>query len=428
MAKLAIVSPSLPRAALAGAAALLLLCSPMMIGAAAAKVGVTSATDGDPLGKPPTEAERVLRVGVDVQANETITTKANDRAHLMFLDGTSLTVGPDASLVIDKFVYDPNSKTGDLAITASKGVFRLVGGKISKTNAIVVNTPSDTIGIRGGIAMLDVNQAKTRSIFIFGFSMTIGANGRIETITRPGTEVTTSFGGLPGKPSPLTRGQLTALLSQFEGTKKGGTPGGSGNADQTAKNSGFSDGNSSKGTGVDGSKGDKFGSGPGPKNTNPSDKIVVALTDANGASPEFKPVPLNNPVPIANTMTSTITYKGGMAGLVNNNGNVSFKTGIYTNAWDVGQRKGAVTATFDGATYGNGSLNTRVVGNGPAFVTTAPLPSVAGPAGRSLNLGGVFTGSGGVPSSTASTGNQVGVFAITGNNYGAAGVFNGKKQ
>src|SRR6185503_2600093 len=80
-------------------------------GAAFAKVGVTSATDGDPLGKPPTEAERVLRVGVDVQANEVITTKANDRAHLMFLDGTSLTVGPDASLVIDKFVYDPNSKT-----------------------------------------------------------------------------------------------------------------------------------------------------------------------------------------------------------------------------------------------------------------------------------------------------------------------------
>ncbi|MEI7876241.1 MAG: FecR domain-containing protein, partial [Alphaproteobacteria bacterium] len=181
MAKLAIVSPSLPRAALAGAAALMLLCSPMMIGAAAAKIGVTSATDGEPLGKPPTEAERVLRVGVDVQANEVITTKAGDRAHLMFLDGTSLTVGPDASLVIDKFVYDPNSKTGDLAITASKGVFRLVGGKISKTNAIVVNTPSDTIGIRGGIAMLDVNQTKTRSIFIFGFSMTIGANGRIET-------------------------------------------------------------------------------------------------------------------------------------------------------------------------------------------------------------------------------------------------------
>ena len=427
MAKLAIVSPSLPHAALAGAAALMLLCSPMMIGAAAAKIGVTSATDGEPLGKPPTEAERVLRVGVDVQANEVITTKAGDRAHLMFLDGTSLTVGPDASLVIDKFVYDPNSKTGDLAITASKGVFRLVGGKISKTNAIVVNTPSDTIGIRGGIAMLDVNQTKTRSIFIFGFSMTIGANGRIETITRPGTEVTTSFGGLPGKPAALTKGQLAALLSQFEGSKKGGTPGGSGGADQAAKNSGFSDGNSSKGTGVDGSKGDKFGSGPGPKSKNPSDVIVNAITQPNGIAPSLQPKP-ENVVPIVNTMTSTVTYKGTMSGAVVNNGHLSSATGTYQNAWNVGQRMGAVTATFDGATYGNGSLNTRVVGSGPAFVTTAPLPSVNGPAGRSLSLAGTFVGPGGVPTPQASAGAQAGGFVITGPRYVAGGTFQGTKQ
>src|SRR5438874_12025967 len=110
------IAERLIRAALSGATALA-----MTMGTAQARVGVTSAVDGDPLGKPPTEAERVLRVGIDVQANEVITTKADDRAHLMFLDGTSLTVGPDANLVIDKFVYDPNTKTGDLAITASKG-------------------------------------------------------------------------------------------------------------------------------------------------------------------------------------------------------------------------------------------------------------------------------------------------------------------
>jgi hypothetical protein len=126
------------------------------VGQAAAqpsRVGVTSATDGDPLGKPPTENERVLRIGIDVQANEIVTTHANDRAHLVFLDGTSLTVGPNARLTIDKFVYDPNSKTGDLAITATQGVFRLVGGKISKNNPIIINTPASTIGIRGGITM-----------------------------------------------------------------------------------------------------------------------------------------------------------------------------------------------------------------------------------------------------------------------------------
>ena len=232
-----------------------------------AKVGVTSATDGDPLGKPPTEAERVLRVGIDVQANEMITTRADDRAHLVFLDGTSLTVGPNASLVIDRFVYDPNTKTGDLAITATKGVFRLVGGKISKTKAITITTPASTLGVRGGITIFNVEAGKTISIFIFGFSLTIGANGRIETISRPGSEVTTLFGGGPGRPRMITKGEMTSQLSQLEGggSGGGGSSGGSGgNADQSALNSGFSNTNSGKGTNVVGTRTfDRFGSGPG---------------------------------------------------------------------------------------------------------------------------------------------------------------------
>jgi hypothetical protein len=141
--------------------------------AASARVGVTSATNGDPRGKPPAEAERVLRIGIDVQANELITTGANDRAHLVFLDGTSLTVGPDARIVIDKFVFDPATKTGDLAVTASKGVLRLVGGKISKKEPITVTTPASTIGVRGGITLIDVEPAKTTSTFVFGYQMTV---------------------------------------------------------------------------------------------------------------------------------------------------------------------------------------------------------------------------------------------------------------
>src|SRR5258708_35638760 len=98
-----------------------------------AGVGVTSGADGQPLGKPPNENERILRIGIDVQANELVTTGANDRAHLVFLDGSSLTVGPDARLTIDKFVYDPNTQKGELAVNASKRVFRLVVGKRSKS-------------------------------------------------------------------------------------------------------------------------------------------------------------------------------------------------------------------------------------------------------------------------------------------------------
>ena len=244
-----------------------------------ARVGVTSATDGDPLGKPPTESERVLRIGIDVQSNELITTNSRDRAHLVFLDGTSLTVGPNARLVIDRFVFDPASKTGDLAINASKGVLRLVGGKISKSNSIVITTPSNTIGIRGGIALITVEPDATTANYIFGTKMEVSANGVTRTITRPGSRVTTALGTVPSLPQLLPPGSLTGALDQLEGTAQTSGPSASRNADGAAVSSGFSANNSSRPLALVAP--DRFGSGPGPNNRNPTNIISNALTDAN---------------------------------------------------------------------------------------------------------------------------------------------------
>src|SRR6266542_2848400 len=207
-----------------------------------ARVGVTSQTDGDPLGRPPAAAERVLRVGIDIQANEVITTKADDRAHIVFLDGTSLTVAPNARLVIDKFVYDATAKKGDLAISASKGVFRLVGGKVSKTTPMVVTTPSATVGIRGGIGLIVVDADETRVFFLFGQSMTVSANGRTEMATRAGSQIITRLGGLPGAPALASSAELAPVLAAFEpqGGSKSDAP------DRKAKESGFSERNSGK--------------------------------------------------------------------------------------------------------------------------------------------------------------------------------------
>ena len=205
---------SLLRALLVGATALTLV-GPAMA-QSKVKVGVTSATDGDPLGKPPAENERVLRIGIDVQANEVVTTHGNDRAHLVFLDGSSLTVGPDARLTIDKFVYDPNTKTGELAVTASQGVLRFVGGRISKTSPVTINTPSGTIGIRGGIGIFGVGSGKTMAAFLFGKSMTVTGQGQTQTMTRANSFVIVNAGGTPSLPSLLPPGGLNALIGALE--------------------------------------------------------------------------------------------------------------------------------------------------------------------------------------------------------------------
>ena len=251
------------RAALSG----LVLALFATTGEARSPVGVTTASDGDPLGKPPNENERILRIGIDVQANELVTTAASDRAHLVFLDGSSLTVGPNARVVIDRFVYDPASNSGDLAINASRGVFRLVGGRISKQKPIVITTPSSTIGVRGGITIVTVTPTETVASFVYGNSMTVTAGGQTQTATRAGSQVVTAAGGVPGMPSLLKQGGLGAALNQLEGAAANAN-----NApDQSAQRSGFSRQNS----------GQPANAGPnGPPNLS-NNTLVNAISNAS---------------------------------------------------------------------------------------------------------------------------------------------------
>jgi hypothetical protein len=236
----AVASPLAVKAKMSRVGAGVIALIGMTIAPAYSDVGVTSATDGDPLGRPPTLSERVLRVGINIQANEVITTKADDRAHILFLDGTSLTIASNAELVIDKYVYDPNSKTGDIAVSVSKGVLRLVGGKISKNTPMVVKTPSATIGIRGGIAVIAADSRQTEARFLFGTAMTVSANGRTETATRAGSQILTQLGAVPGAPTIIPPGALTNQLAALEGrnSKNDRRP------DEAAKASGFSSTNS----------------------------------------------------------------------------------------------------------------------------------------------------------------------------------------
>jgi hypothetical protein len=208
-----VVVPLLLRALLVGAAVLGLFSTAQAQG----RIGVTQSIQNNPVGKPPGGVDRVLRVGTDVQANEVISTAADDRAHLVFLDGTTLTIGPSSSMTIDKFVYDPTTQKGELAVNATKGVFRIIGGRISKTSTIAVTTPAATMGIRGGIAVLGVQASATTAVLVFGNSLTVTAGGVTQTITVPGLSVSTPTGGTPGAPTIAVQGDLAAALATLAG-------------------------------------------------------------------------------------------------------------------------------------------------------------------------------------------------------------------
>jgi hypothetical protein len=255
------------------------------VATAQSRVGVTSGTSGDPLGKPPAQAERVLHVGVDVQANEAITTGAADRAHLLFLDGSSLTVGPQARLTIDKFIYDPATKTGDLAVHVGEGVFRFVGGRISKTRPVSVVTPSASLTIRGGIMLIDVQPTMTVATFVFGAEMTVIANGVKQTVSRPGWQVTVLNGTAPTKPVQAAPGSLSPEFAKLEALRP---QAGAGDPDQVVQSSGFDSQNSGRGP----------SSGPGGVDPNNLGDANNAVSGANTQTqrPTFIPQPKTVPI------------------------------------------------------------------------------------------------------------------------------------
>src|SRR5271155_2363868 len=185
-------------------------------------------------GTPQGEAPQRLTLGQDVLFNERIATSAAGQTQILFVDASTMTVGPNSNMVIDQFVYDPNAGTGKMAASLTRGVFRYVGGALSKgDNAVSFRTPTATIGIRGGVILVDVNptcSAGTATpqtpgcnalqvIFAYGNGVTVtGLDGLSQTITRPGFQVTVAGpGAAPSAPAPAPAGAIGGFLGQLDG-------------------------------------------------------------------------------------------------------------------------------------------------------------------------------------------------------------------
>ncbi len=146
---------------------------------AATKVGVTSAVNPKAVATAPGGATRTLILGRNVVFNQHIKTSRGGLVQLLFVDGSAFTIGENSELVIDRFIYDPNKKTGKMVANVVKGVFRFVGGRLSKApGGVTIKTPGATIGIRGGVMTGNVGRRGGKSTFslLFGDLMSVGTS------------------------------------------------------------------------------------------------------------------------------------------------------------------------------------------------------------------------------------------------------------
>ena len=185
----------------------------------AGKVGVAAAVNPDAFSSLSGVPNKQLNIGKSIFYNERIETTTSGLVQVLLVDGSTFTVGPNSNLVIDKFVYDPNKKTGEMVATFSKGSMRFIGGKLSKNaGGVQVNTPSGALAIRGG--MFQGNTQKKIYSFLYGHSLTFrGRNGQTQTIFQPGYTLDLSHGGANVRP---TTPEDTAIFARAL-TNRGGS-------------------------------------------------------------------------------------------------------------------------------------------------------------------------------------------------------------
>lgn len=141
--------------------------------------------------------DRKLKANDPVFGDETILTTRNSASQLQFRDETTLTVGPNSEVVLDKFIFDPKTGKQEVAINASVGVFRFVTGKLKK-QAYRIKTPTATIGIRGTIFTMIVDTSGATDIIV---------EEGIVQVSNPTAQVNTQVTVTPGLATNVAPGQ-----------------------------------------------------------------------------------------------------------------------------------------------------------------------------------------------------------------------------
>ncbi len=114
-------------------------------------VGEVAEIRGAATGARPGARPRTLEAKDGMYFRDTLRTGDDARLVAAFDDGTKLTLGDSASVVIDTFVYDPNRSIGQMAARVAGGAFLFVGGRIEEQAraSVRIRTPLATLGIRG---------------------------------------------------------------------------------------------------------------------------------------------------------------------------------------------------------------------------------------------------------------------------------------
>lgn len=140
---------------------------------------VISGTDGEPIGNIESlqgevfairvDGSRVrLELGDEVFQGDILESGEGSNVGVLLADETTFAMGPEGQMVLDEMIYDPATQEGSVSMSVLQGVFTFVSGQVAKTDpdAMTLDTPVATIGIRGTQVGLDIRDGENLNVHL----------------------------------------------------------------------------------------------------------------------------------------------------------------------------------------------------------------------------------------------------------------------
>ena len=145
----------------------ILLCSLAFTVNAWANIGEVILHEGNGAVERTNGDEEVTAKELDIFSYDTVKT-GNGKTAIEFVDQTRVDVTEHSKLIIDEFIYDPNTKTGALSLKASLGTVRYASGQIAKNSKqnVKISTPTATIAVRGTDFAMTIDEIGSSTIIL----------------------------------------------------------------------------------------------------------------------------------------------------------------------------------------------------------------------------------------------------------------------
>jgi hypothetical protein len=100
-----------------------------------------------------------VTVGTRLHAQDRLVSGPASSVGITLNDSTLLTAGPNSTIELSQYTFDPNTRVGHMDTTVKRGTLSVVSGQMAKhkPEQVVFRTNTVTLGVRGTEFIIDVD-------------------------------------------------------------------------------------------------------------------------------------------------------------------------------------------------------------------------------------------------------------------------------